>query len=186
MSPLGGTSAGKVWCCELNMLTKCCRKLSSNDHYYYIARLKAHAMFGFRLFMRILGPLMFLLAHVLIISVFVIFILFMLPFYDTIWKQTMYFTIAVFLLSNILFNYTACALTPAGSPGPCEDPGVLLGERVVMVEGRRQHYINTRFEICPAVSYRFCRECKCIKPPRAHHDRYDNNHFIRVNLDLDL
>jgi hypothetical protein len=27
--------------------------------------------------------------------------------------------------------------------------------------------------IAPGVSYRYCHACKCIKPPRAHHCRYD-------------
>eukprot|EP01038_Epipyxis_sp_PR26KG_P012366 gene12366-16588_t len=62
-----------------------------------------------------------------------------------------------------------CAFTPPGSPALCNDPGKLLGERIVMIDGRKMYQMCHKLTVANNVNYRYCGLCKCVKPPRAHH-----------------
>lgn len=79
--------------------------------------------------------------------------------------------IGLYLTINIFYNYTACAFTHPGTPGYCPDPGKVLGERASIIDGRKVYEVAYKLNVAPYVSYRYCQVCKCIKPPRAHHDR---------------
>lgn len=133
--------------------------------------------------MMILGPLMFCLANVLVVSVYISAIVFILPDFPTIVEKVFHSTVGTFFVVNILFNYFACAFTPPGSPEKCDDPGTFLGETSVVIDGRRVYGINSRLVIGPAVSYRYCRKCASIKPPRAHHDRYLLNSDTNLTIE---
>lgn len=69
-----------------------------------------------------------------------------------------------------MFNLISCAFTSAGSPRRCNDPGKILGQREVVVNGKKTMQIKRQEVIVPGVTYKFCKTCRCIKPPRAHHD----------------
>lgn len=78
-----------------------------------------------------------------------------------------------FLFINVIFNYWNCAFTSAGSPEPYDDPITYLGQSNIVIDGRRCIAMNQSLEIVGhAASYRYCRHCRTIKPPRAHHDRF--------------
>jgi hypothetical protein len=69
-----------------------------------------------------------------------------------------------------MYNLISCAFTSAGSPKRCIDPGKVLGQKEMLVNGKVQVCIKRHHIIAPGVSYKYCMKCKCIKPPRAHHD----------------
>jgi palmitoyltransferase len=48
-------------------------------------------------------------------------------------------------------------------------------------DGTRTVQLNHKLQLEPGVSYRWCRHCHCIKPPRAHHDSISG----RCVLDMD-
>jgi hypothetical protein len=134
---------------KLEMLTKCCRKVSnkltSNSNFYYVMKFRTTVGSSFRFFMRyILGPLMLTLALFLLSSVFLIFLFFILPDFTTLPLQIFHFSMAIWVLGNILFNYLSCYLVAPGTPAYCEDPGPVLGERTALVDGRTVYYINTK------------------------------------------
>jgi palmitoyltransferase len=84
---------------------------------------------------------------------------------------------------NIVFNYAACALTDPGSPPRCANPGEILGDRKTVVQGQEYHEIRREVQLSLGVSYKFCKTCRCVKPPRAHHDTitgkcvYEMDHY---------
>ena len=128
----------------------------------------------FKIAMQTLGPLMFASANLLAGSVIYI-LLFILtpPLYTT--NKLFYGIQLMFIIwgtINIYFNYWACMLTTPGSPDICTDPSTVLGTKMYSHSGEIVSKSVTVVEIEPDVSYRYCRMCPCIKPPRAHHCRY--------------
>jgi palmitoyltransferase len=121
--------------------------------------------------MRGLGPVLFIGANGLIIS---ITLCFLFVFYPELYQTSalaycLNMLFAIYILTNILFNYFACAFTAPGSPSYCPDPSKILGEKVSIVDGRKIYQFSYHLNVAPNVSYRYCHGCKCIKPPRAHH-----------------
>lgn len=138
----------------------------------------------FKVVMRILGPVMILGANVLIAGVVYAFLWHVVP--DLCGGNHLHFLahvlVGFYLLGNIVFNYIACISTSPGHPEPCHDPIKYLGGKTsVTAEGKKLLHFNHQVLLEPAVSYRWCRHCKCIKPPRAHHDSVSG----RCVLDMD-
>mmetsp|Transcript_16849 Transcript_16849/g.25340 ORF Transcript_16849/g.25340 Transcript_16849/m.25340 type:complete len:331 (-) Transcript_16849:55-1047(-) len=134
---------------------------------------------------KILGPILLSTALVLILGVTYIFFVFLLPTISSgsSLSYAVHFLCGVYLATNILFNLVSCAFTAAGSPKRCRDPGKILGQKVIVVESKTMHQIKRETVIYPGVSYKLCRHCRCVKPPRAHHDSitgkcvYEMDHF---------
>ena len=159
------------------MLCKLCapvsRCLTSNQNYYYVAQARRLCTVAFKCFMRVLGPVMITLALSLLTAVLCAFLFYIIPDISegSQLHFAAHFSLGMFILANVVFNYMACAFTPPGEPQPCPDPAAIMGERIATVDGRRVRQIRHAIVLAPGVSYRYCRHCKCIKPPRAHHDR---------------
>ena len=145
--------------------------IRSNDTYGTWFLIQRYIVVVFRCLMRVIGPIMLLTANALIMVIVVTYLIYILP--RLLNTSTLYgilhFCLGLFLLVNIEFNYALCAITPAGSPDRVEDPGEYFGYVTRIVDGRQVYYINCRLDIAPAVAYRYCKYCKCIKPPRSHH-----------------
>ena len=56
-----------------------------------------------------------------------------------------------------------------GSPPQCPDPGAVLGQRVLEMDGDRVVQIRNKLSLSPGLYYIYCRHCRCVKPPRTHH-----------------
>lgn len=155
-------------------IASCSRQCSSNQNYAFIFFMKKAIAVSFRVVMAIIGPIMLTCANVLIFGVMFVFVNFILPKLteNSPIAYILHLSFGVFLFVNVVFNYWCCAFTSPGYPTQCESPESLLGQSTVMMEGRRVVVLRNKFEISPAVSYRYCRHCQCIKPPRAHHDRW--------------
>lgn len=126
---------------------------------------------AYQIGMRALGPLLFVGANLLILSIAFLFLFWFYPEVQA--ASTGHFLVhlilGLYLLTNILFNYYACVWTAPGSPSYCPDPARLLGEKISIVDGRKIYQFSYHISLSPGVSYRYCHTCKCIKPPRAHH-----------------
>ena len=139
---------------------------------YFISQAKRWGTVGFKIFMRILGPVMLFLALSLITAILFCLLFYVVPDITEgdMFLFGLHFCGGMFLLVNVVFNYIACAFTPPGAPVACNDPAGILGDRVVVIDGKKVRQIRHAIVLAPAVSYRYCRHCRCIKPPRAHHD----------------
>jgi hypothetical protein len=127
----------------------------------------------FKATMRVLGPIMILGANILICGIVYSFLFHIVP--DLCDGNHVHFMchviIGFYLLGNVMFNYIACVNTSPGHPEPCHDPVKYLGGKTsITSDGKRLLHFNHMVLLEPGVSYRWCRHCKCIKPPRAHHD----------------
>ena len=152
--------------------SSCLRALSGPACTWWMSIFRRGCVLGFKLFMRVLGPVMLTLALGLITSILFTFLFYVVPDITdgNHFIFGLHFVGGMFLLVNVVFNYIACAFTPPGEPAKCQDPAGLMGERIVVVDGKKVRQIRHAIVISPAVSYRYCRHCRCIKPPRAHHD----------------
>jgi palmitoyltransferase len=139
----------------------------------FVTRLRRGVAVAGKFFMRILGPIMVCGANILICGIVYSFLWHVLPDLcgDNYISYSLNLIVGFYLLGNIVFNYIACINTSPGHPEPCRDPGLYLGgKNVINREGKRITRLNYKIELEPGVSYRWCRECNCIKPPRCHHD----------------
>lgn len=124
--------------------------------------------------LRMLGPLCILFGCLMITVVVYTYATFIFPSYlqrEHGWFIfNPHFWISCFFVAHIYFNYILCAFTSPGSPAPCNrDASAIFGKKVTVVDGKRYTEVNYRLDICPTVSYRYCKECKCVKPPRSRH-----------------
>lgn len=154
----------------------CCKFRLTNTHYQWIRWLGSFQDFFcslYRLMMRVISPLVFILANILISSVASLFLFLFIPeiAHYSYPAYLLHNLFGIYLLINIFFHYFACSFINPGSPSYCPDPGRILGEKVSIVDGRRIYQFSYQLNIAPFVSYRYCHHCKCIKPPRCHHDR---------------
>ena len=165
------------------MVSRC---LFSNQNYCIIITCYKWSSTCLRISMRIIGPLMLILANTLIFSVAYIFFSKLLPnvageSHTLYWLHAL---IGAFLLVNVTFNYISCAFTSPGSPESCLDPSKYFGQISSVIDNRIITQIRNRLDLVPGVSYRYCKYCSCIKPPRSHHCRWLNRpfgHRIRFN-----
>lgn len=130
------------------------------------------------MFMRIVAPVMFFSANFLILCVVCAFLFVLMPPMiedSVVWylTNTVY---GLWIVVNLLFNYFACCFTAPGFPVYCFDPLRELGGKNCIVDGRNTLELRQKVLVVPGVSYRFCKICHCIKPPRTHHCRYDTLH----------
>lgn len=122
------------------------------------------------LMLRVIGPFLLAVANILLVTVKLGFILLYLPDFNGIfyWINLL---IGTFIFVNVMFNYWFCAFSSPGYPPTCRelfsDP---TSNTYRVVDGKQVKAIPSRLEILPGASYRYCRHCDCIKPPRAHHD----------------
>jgi hypothetical protein len=154
----------------------CCKWRPNNSYYQWWSRwfcfVYDMGCSFYRLFMKILSPVMFIGANFLIVTVAGLFLYLFIPEIAH-HSSLLYFTNIVFglyLCVNIFFNYFACSFIAPGSPSYCPDPGRILGEKVSVVDGRKIYQFSYQLNVAPFVSYRYCSHCKAIKPPRCHHD----------------
>ena len=110
--------------------------------------------YTFSIFLRILGPMLVVLANSLIGLVVYVYLTIVLPALSPRLPGVAIGAIVVlglYLLFNILFNYWGCILTRPGWPG---------------------HHLTEADEEevgAPARFKRFCKKCECPKPARTHH-----------------
>lgn len=155
-----------------------CCKLRPSNRQYSLFRKVLEFIFTcsnrlFKLTMRVLGPIMFAGANILAGIVILIHIFILLP---PLMDQNiiLYSINLIFLIwgaINIYFNYWACMLTPPGSPEFCSDPAATFGTAAIVKDGAKAYKALTSKEVAANVEYRYCQQCPCIKPPRAHHCR---------------
>lgn len=74
---------------------------------------------------------------------------------------------------NIYYNLFACSFTDPGSPKNTLHPSEIFGAREIHVDGRSIDVEQLVFTIKRGYSYKFCRKCNCMRPPRAHHCRFE-------------
>lgn len=123
------------------------------------------------LMLRVIGPGLLILANCLLIMVKLGFIFIFLPDLSN-GSTIMYFfhlSVGTFLFVNVMFNYWLCAFSSPGYPPTCAELFTTT-DSFRIIDGKKVMTVPSRVEIAPAVSYRYCRHCDCIKPPRAHHD----------------
>lgn len=157
-------------------MTLCCKFKLSNQHYVWYkwgAAVQKYTCTVFKYVMLVVGPVMLVFANILILSVAAMFIIFYMPQIagDSTFVYVLHMSFGCFLMLNIFGNYYLCATTPPGSPSFCPDPGKVLGEKVSIVDGRKIYQLAYKLNVGPNIFYKYCQECKAIKPPRAHHDR---------------
>jgi len=129
-----------------------------------------------RLILRILGPVCVIFASTLIFVVSYTYYSYVYPAFLDNEDLPIFFNphtfISAYFLFNIYANYFFCCLTHSGSPPlKCVDPTKVFGRKSYLLDGKKYYEANTRLDIVPGVSYRYCKHCNCIKPPRAHHCR---------------
>ena len=154
------------------MVEICPSMPSGNQAYKVYFYLKRCFVIASKTFIRVVGPLMILAANVLIGAVVFALLFYVIPQQcgDDYMKFGFHCIVGFYILANIEFNYAACVFTNPGNPKVCNDPMKYLGGSASVVDGKRVFRFPHKLQIEPAVSYRWCRHCKCIKPPRAHHD----------------
>jgi palmitoyltransferase len=155
-----------------------------NGFHAYLGMVRKTLGILFKLSMRILGPIMIAGANVLIGGIVYCFLFYVVPDLcgGNHYHFLMHVIVGFYLLGNIMFNYMACASTSPGYPEPCHDPIKYLGGKTSLTpDGKKLLHFNYKVQLEPGVSYRWCRHCKCIKPPRAHHDSISG----RCVLDMD-
>ena len=138
-----------------------------------ISTLRKGFTVAFKASIKVLGPIMIASANFLLGCVAYGFIFYIIPEVSggSFVKMAANILIGLVFLINILFNYMACAFTLPGSPDYCDNPVIRLGGKMtVNNEGNTVMHFRRCVETQTAVSWRWCRHCKCIKPPRAHHD----------------
>ena len=120
---------------------------------------------------RCLGPAFILLATALILFVLYAFITQLLPIISGTSEiyYILHLVYALFLLSNVFFNYVMCILTPPGSPEPCDEPEKYFGMIMSIVDGKPVYQERFKLVVAPGAVYRYCKRCKAIRPPRAQH-----------------
>ena len=113
----------------------------------------------FSVLLRVLGPVLVILANCLIGLVVYMYLGVMVPEYLMpvlgLCPTAVLVVVGLFILFNILFNYWSCVLTSPGYPGDYLPSTDDLEEGVDF-----QDYGD---------GWRTCRKCKTGKPPRAHH-----------------
>jgi hypothetical protein len=130
---------------------------------------------------------MLILANILVSGIVYIWLIHFLPEIagDSWVLYLLNLALGIFLAVHVLGNYLACAFTPPGIPPPCDDPAVYFGKKLSgLVDGKPVYQVRHMLELAPAVNYRWCRHCKCIKPPRTHHCRYVLHRALKCRLCL--
>jgi hypothetical protein len=123
------------------------------------------------LLLKIFAPLFLITGCTLICSAKLAFLIYYLPelSYNLHSLYILHLCLGLFFFINVMFNYIMCAFSSPGYPPKCID---LALKTYKAVDGKKVFSLPSRIDIAPGVSYRYCKYCECVKPPRAHHDRY--------------
>ncbi|EOD23905.1 hypothetical protein EMIHUDRAFT_223092 [Emiliania huxleyi CCMP1516] len=126
---------------------------------------------AFSLLLRVVGPVLVVLANSLIALVSVQWIFGLAPVYVTapygVVASGLVHAFGIYLLLNILFNYWGCLLTRPGFPG----------DHLAAVEAAAER--ATRDSTVPRV--RFCKRCRVPKPARTHHCSVCNRCVLKMD-----
>lgn len=156
-------------CCKLKLTRRNVISLKR-----YMAQMVETFHSSFQIFMKVLGPIMFLSANLLSFSVILILLIKMTP--KLLMRSKFLYGINILFIVwgsvNIYFNYWMCAFTPAGSPTLCQDPSLILGTEEYKDDNQKLTRPRYNVQLELGVYYKYCHKCACIKPPRAHHCRY--------------
>ena len=89
----------------------------------------------YRYVMRILGPVLFVGANALILTIAAIYVVVFIPsfFHYSYTTMILNYLFGFYLLINTLFNYYSCVFTSPGIPSYCESPERIFGEKRVSV-----------------------------------------------------
>ena len=77
--------------------------------------------------------------------------------------------LAIYFCCNIYGNYLSCIFTPPGTPGKLSPTEEEFWNTGVVVKNQRYTRRAFSYTIEDGVTFRFCRKCDILKPPRAHH-----------------
>jgi len=122
--------------------------------------------------LRFIGPILLLMGNTLICGAMVSFIYYFLPELSQgkTFLYVCHFITGTFIFVNVIFNYLLCAFSCPGYPSKCSK--LLIESKTFrVVDDQKVSCIPSRIDVMPGVSYRYCKTCECIKPPRTHHDR---------------
>jgi len=122
----------------------------------------------FSIALRFLGPVLIVVANSLILFVTYEYLTvlvprFMIPELGMV-LTAIIICFGLFLLANILFNYWACVLTRPGFPGDHLD----ALDELEIGQTRRP-------------GFRWCKKCRCDKPPRTHHCSVCNRCVMKMD-----
>ena len=121
------------------------------------------------LLIKVLGPFFVILATSLISTAMFLFLTVFINelSYKRIDLFCIHILIGTYFYVNIMFNYFLCVFTSPGEPPKLSS---LESRQHRVVDGVKVAIFPRRLDISPSVSYRYCKVCDCIKPPRCHHD----------------
>lgn len=150
------------------------------------SRLSSAVGLGLRfLTLRLIGPLLLLMGNTLICSAMAAFIIYFLPELSQgkTFLYVCHLILGTFIFINVIFNYLLCAFSCPGYPSKCSK--LLIESKTFrVVDDQKVSCIPSRIDVMPGVSYRYCKICECIKPPRTHHDRYVTSNVILLDYQL--
>lgn len=149
----------------------CC--FSDQSLYSALHSVQKWAMMVFKCIMKIVGPLFNAAAMLLIFGIAFVYFLFIFPIIikDSFVKFAFHFTFASLIVTNIFFNLISCSMTVPGSPASIKDPGKVLG---LTINPRHSNQpisfsLKKKCLLARGVYYKYCKQCRAVKPPRAHH-----------------
>ena len=128
--------------------------------------------FIIRIFIKCFGHILFIIVNLLILSIVVAGFINIIPTAKDklVMPYFVYQLYGIWLTINIFFNYNTCVLTNPGTPSYShENPLKILS--VALNGYRSSDQVVHEVYIAKNVSYKYCKSCKIIKPPRAHHCR---------------
>lgn len=149
------------------------RLCSDQKLYYALHVVQRSVIVVFKCFMNIVGPLLHATAVLLIFGISFVYYLFVFPIItkDSNVKFIFHLLVSTLLVINIFFNLLSCAFTSPGSPKSVKDAGKILGfeKNPTNFNQPISYSIRKRCLLAPGVYYKYCKVCKAVKPPRAHH-----------------
>lgn len=148
-------------------------RCSDQNLYYALHLAQRYVMLIFKYFMSVVGPILHATALLLIFGISLVYFLFIFPIVTkgSAIKYTLHLITSTFLVINIFFNLISCAFTPPGSPPSVKDAGKILGleENPTNLNQPVSYSLRKKCLLAPGVYYKYCKTCKAVKPPRAHH-----------------
>lgn len=179
----------KIYTTVCSPCIACCE---SNNSLYYVSSIRILLEDGMKSFMRVLGPVLLVFGVALILTVVVMYqyLLLYRPLLLFISSSLIssnqskdridfnsgyiifafvYSVLNIFCGFNVFFNYYFCVKTKPGSPRSNKDSLRMLEQTVIgNIDGRRIYSSSSSaVNVSPGVSYRHCKKCRCIKPPRC-------------------
>ena len=149
------------------------RFFSDQKLFYGLYIIQRSVMLVFKYAMNVIGPLLHAIALLLIIGIVFVYYLVVFPNITrgSSPKYVFHLIVSTLLSINILFNLISCAFTSPGYAPPIKDPGKILGLELNPVNSNQaaSYSLRKKCLLAPGVYYKYCKSCKAVKPPRAHH-----------------